>query len=139
MNRRTIAAALLVGLASPVLAQRAGPAYDQAAGIASGRSADAAYDGSAARMPVQPQAAVPFASDARPAASTNVMEVSRPPLTDTYIPNPAAAPAYAPDFIKAPEPAGAENGVPASGGPIGAAVGAFAGLSIGFFLSKLLS
>lgn len=147
MIHRAIAAALLTGLVSPVLAgQFAGPAYDQAAGLAAGRSAEAAYDGSAVRTPVQTQV--------DGALKTGGLAVERPPETVPPSVHPAAAADTVPEpsrdgekgkfFTKRGLTVGAGGAAAGAGigwflgGPLGAAIGALAGFAIGFVLSKLL-
>lgn len=149
MLHRTIAVALLAGLASPVLAapQPTGPAYDQAAGLAAGRSADAVYDGGAARTPVQVQVAG--------ALQTGGLAVERPPetvppsmrpaLTDNAaVPEPSRSAGNGKFFSKTSLLYGAGGAAAGAGvgwlfgGLIGAAIGAVAGFVIAFALSKLL-
>jgi hypothetical protein len=140
MIRRTIAAALLAGLASPVLAgQFASPSYDQAASLANGKAqAGAAYDGSVARGAV----AAPVAGSLRTTPQT--------PLTSAHT-SLQTMPVPAPET----EAAGklpivhvlyGTEGTPAGNGasnPLGAAGGALAGaaigLGIGVAMSKFLS
>ncbi len=147
MIHRTIAAALLLGLASQVLAgEFVSPAYDQAAGMAAGRNADATYDGSAARTAVQAQvdgavATGGLAVETSPAAVT---PASRPALTAAAVPEPAKAPAKGKFFSGRSLLFGAGGAAVGAGvgwflgGPIGAVVGALAGFAIGFLLSKIL-
>lgn len=153
MIHRTIAVVLLAGLASPVLAQTMGPAYDQAAGLAAGHSADAAYDGSAARTPVQPQR-TPVQTQVDGALTTGGLAVERPPetvpptvrpaLTDSTVPEPSRNGENGKFFTKKGLMWGAGAAVVGGGigwwlgGPLGAAIGALAGFAIGFLLSKLL-
>lgn len=144
MIHRTIAAALLVGLAVPVLA--GGPALDQATGLANGRSADAAYDGTPARTAVQTQVngaltTGGLAVETPPAAVTSA---SRPTLTAAAVPSPDKAAEKEPFVTKRGLLWGAGGAVVGGGigwflgGPIGAALGALAGFAIGFALSKVL-
>ena len=153
MIHRTIAAVLLAGLASPVLAQKMGPAYDQAAGLAAGHSADAAYDGSAARTPVQPQR-TPVQTQVDGALATGGLAVERPPetvpptvrpaLTDSAVPEPSRSGDNGKFFTKKGLMYGAGGAAAGAGigwflgGPLGAVIGALAGFAIGFALSKLL-
>lgn len=148
MIQRTIAVALLAGLASPVLANTpaTGPAYDQAASLAAGHSADAVYDGSAARTPV--------AAQVDGALTTGGLAVERPPqtvppsamrpaLTDAAVPEPSHA-ASGKFFSKTSLLYGAGGAAAGAGigwlfgGLLGAAIGAVAGFAIGFLLSKVL-
>jgi hypothetical protein len=147
MIHRTIAAALLVGLASQVLAgEFVSPAYDQAAGMAAGRNADTTYDGTAARTAVQAQVAGAvttggLAVETPPAAIT---PASRPALTANAVPQPAKAPAKEKFFSGRSLLFGAGGAAVGAGvgwvfgGPIGAIIGAIAGFAIGFLLSKIL-
>ncbi len=143
MIRRTIAAALLAGLAAPALAgQFASPTYDQAAGLANGKvQADASYDGSAARAALAPSVAA-----AAPAAPTQTI------LTPVR-------PAFAPEEVPAPSPEAAERKIssvrhvlygadaaPARNGQGrallalgGALTGVATGFGIGFAMSKMLA
>ena len=140
MIRRTIAAALLTGLAAPILAgQFAGPAYDQAAGMAAGRSAGEAYDGNTTRPAVQiPPARIPatdsLAVETAPAAA--LPAIARPGLATIAVPEPTRE-ARTDEFPAEREDGGSRR-VPPLGGCIGAAVGALSGCGIGFLLSKLL-
>jgi len=153
MLHRTIAVALLAGLAAPALANTppTGPAYDQAAGLAAGHSADAVYDGGAARTPVQVQV--------DGALTSGGLAVERPPQTVPPTLRPADA---GPDLPPPPSPddgggtgggkffsktalmfgaGGAAAGAGLGwilGGLLGAAIGAAAGFAIGFIVSKLL-
>ncbi|HEX4046486.1 MAG TPA: hypothetical protein VH309_01555 [Elusimicrobiota bacterium] len=146
MIQRAIVAALLAGLASPVLAGQLGPAYDQAAGLAAGKSADATYDGGPARAAVQAQVAGAVQAGGlaveTPSAAT-APSALRPALTADVVP-----PAPEPSKGKFLTVHGVLFGVGGAavgagvgwvlGGPIGAALGALAGFAIGFLLSKLL-
>jgi hypothetical protein len=149
MIHRTIAVALLAGLASPVLANPApatGPAYDQAAGLAAGRSADAVYDGGAARTPVQAQVAGALQTGGlaveRP--SEAAPSTMRPALTDAAVPEPSHAAGGGKFFNKTTLLYGAGGAATGAGigwllgGLLGAAIGAAAGFAIGFLLSKVL-
>jgi hypothetical protein len=144
MIHRTIAAALLVGLASTVWA--AGPALDQATGLATGRSADTAYDGSPARTAVQTQVSGALttgglAVETPPAAVT---AASRPSLTAASVPSPSKDATKGPFITKRGLLWGAGAATIGGGigwfvgGPIGALIGALAGFAIGFALSKIL-
>jgi hypothetical protein len=147
MIHRTIAAALLVGLGSPVLAgQFASPAYDQAAGMAAGKSADAAYDGSTARTAVQTQVAGALATgglavETPPATLT---AASRPALTAASVPEPTKDATKGKFITKQGLLWGAGGATVGAGvgwflgGPIGAVIGGLAGFAIGFLLSKIL-
>lgn len=143
MIHRAVAAALLAGLASPVLAARlAGPAYNQAAGMAAGKNPDAAYDGSPARTELQsPTSAAPtavLAAETSPASAS----AARAALT-AEIPEPTRTNAQT-NFWKNNFFLGV-GGI-ASGafagwllcGPVGAVVGAFIGFSISFAVSTFL-
>ena len=147
MIHRTIAAVLLATLASPVLAQRSTvPAYDQAAGLAAGHSPDAAYDGSAARTPVQAQVsgALKTGGLAVERPSETVPSSMHPALTDEAVPEPTRTADNGKFFSKTSLLYGADGAAAGAGigwlfgGLLGAAVGALAGLVIGFTLSKLL-
>ncbi|HXT00454.1 MAG TPA: hypothetical protein VN915_07245 [Elusimicrobiota bacterium] len=149
MIHRTIAVALLAGLASPVLANTTptGPAYDQAAGLAAGRSADAVYDGGAARTPVQVQVdgALQTGGLAVERPPETVPPSARPALTDaTAVPEPSHAAGGGKFFSKTSLLYGAGGAAAGAGigwlfgGLLGAAIGAAAGFLIGFALSKLL-
>lgn len=152
MIHRTIAVALLAGLASPVLANPApatGPAYDQAAGLAAGRSAEAVYDGGAARTPVQVQvdgALTPggLAVEA-PRPPQTVPPTSRPATLDQELPPPPTPDDGGGKFFSKTSLLYGAGGAAAGagigwlfGGLLGAAIGAAAGFAIGFVLSKLL-
>ena len=148
MIHRTIAALLLTGLASPVLAASlAGPAYDQAAGMAAGKSADAAYDGSTARTAVRTQVdgAVKTGDLAVEKPSAEAPTTVRTAPTTAAVPEPAHDAAKGPFFTRratvaggAGAAAGAVAGFFLGGGLFGAAIGALAGFAIGFALSKML-
>jgi hypothetical protein len=147
MIHRTIAAVLLAGLASPVLAQRSpGPAYDQAAGLAAGRSPDAAYDGGAARTPVQTQVdgALKTGGLAVERPPETVPPSMRPALTDSAVPEPARTADNGKFFSKTSLLYGAGGAAAGAGigwlfgGLLGAAIGALAGFVIAFAVSKLL-
>jgi hypothetical protein len=136
MIRRTIAAALLAGLGSPVLAsQFASQTYDQAANLANGKTqSNAAYDGNAAR------GAVPF-----PAAAAAPTAPAQTILTPAH-PAAAEAPVPAPSPEATEKLFGVRNvlyggGAPVENGlgrPLGALAGVAVGLGIGFAMSKLL-
>jgi hypothetical protein len=141
MIRRTIVAALLAGLASPVLAgQFASPSYDQAANLANGKAqAGAAYDGSVARGAV----AAPIAGSLRTTPQTPLSSV-HPSLQTMPVPAPETeTSAQLPNVrhvLYGNDGAPAEN---APSNPLGAAGGALAGaalgLGIGVAMSKFLS
>ena len=141
MLNRIVAAALLVGLACPVLA---GPILDQAAGLAGGKSGDLVYDGSTAKS-AAPQVdgtlktGDPLATAGKPA--------SRPALTAGFVPTPPHDAPKKKDSVKRDVIVGLIGAAAAVrvgfslgliGGPIGAVVGALLGFAIGFFLSKRL-
>jgi hypothetical protein len=144
MIHRTIAAALLVGLASSVWA--GGPAMDQATGLATGRSADTAYDGSPARAAVQTQVngALTTGGLAVETPPSALASASRPSLTAAAVPSPAKDASKGPLITKRGLLWGAGGAAVGggigwfAGGPIGAIIGALAGFAIGFVLSKLL-
>jgi len=147
MIHRTIAAALLIGLASPALA---GVAMDQANGLTTGRSPDAVFDGSAPRAAVQTQV--------DGALKTGDLAVEAPPVPPASVTGAAHTASYAAAPVPEPTQDGTKGkfftkrgltiGVGGAvaggaigwllGGPIGAAIGALAGFAIGFLLSKLL-
>lgn len=145
MIHRAIAALLLAGTAAAASAAPfASPTYNEAADLANGKSAEAAYDGGAARGAVTREVkgaltagelSVPAAT-ARPASGRDVLR---------------AAPVPAPDkadkegFFGASSLKMGGGGAILGGfigwllgGPIGAAIGAAAGFGIGFLMSKLL-
>jgi len=143
MIQRTFVAALLAGLASPVLAaQLVGPAYNQATGMAMGKNPDAAYDGSPARTELPGQiAAAPtpvLAAETSPAATS----AARPALT-ADIPEPPRTNAQTTFWRNnlVLGVVGITSGARVGwilGGPVGAVVGAFVGFSISFAVSTLL-
>lgn len=148
MIHRTIAVALLAGLAAPALANTppTGPAYDQAAGLAAGRSADAVYDGNAARTPVQVQVdgALQTGGLSVERPPETVPPTARPALVDENVPAPSHAAGNGKFFNKTSLLYGAGGAAAGAGigwlfgGLLGAAIGAVAGFAIGFLLSKIL-
>jgi len=145
MDRRTIAAALLLLLGTAASAGEIGPAYGQAADIAAGRTApETGYDGSAARLAVSEQVkgALTTGGLTVPAASP---VSSRTLLAPKPVPPPA--PQEKERFFSVSRHnltmggGGAIAGALAGwllGGPLGALIGAAAGFAIGFLLSKFL-
>jgi hypothetical protein len=147
MMNRTILAALLAGLASPVLAAAfPSQTYEQAAGMVNGKSANTTYDGSTTQSAVEAQAsAVPAApAVAAPAAAPSS---SRTSLT-ADVPEPPTVEKKG-SFIKSlftkralmVGAGGAAIGGGLGflvGGPLGAVIGALAGFLIGVAMSKVL-
>src|SRR6185312_2831440 len=146
MIHRTIAVALLAGLAAPALANTppTGPAYDQAAGLAAGHSADAVYDGGAARTPVQVQvdgALTQGGLAVEHPVPPAVIKADVPP----DLPPPPSPPSDSGLFNKTSLMYGAGGAAVGGGigwlfgGLLGAVIGAVAGFAIGFVLSKFMS
>ena len=145
MIHRTIATALLIGLASPVLAQKfASPTYDQAAGMAAGKSADATYDGGPARSAVQTQVSGALTTGGLAVEPPSVTAASRPGLAAAKVPEPGKESSKGKFFTTRGLLFGAGGAAAGAGigwllgGPIGAVIGALAGFVIGFALSKIL-
>jgi hypothetical protein len=148
MINRTIAVALLAGLASPVLAGAfPSPALEQVTGMSNGsKSANNTYDGSLTQTPVQAQTAGSI-SNAAPAEAPAVTTPSRQALAaDVPAPPKAAAKgSFIKNLInKRSLMMGAGGAVVGGGvgfllgGPLGAAIGAIGGFLIGLVLSKVL-
>lgn len=151
MIRRTIAAVLLAGLSSPLLAAvqfaNTGQAYDQAASLSTGKSLSTMYDGGAAHGS-SVQVPAPGASATDATAAQNAPSVQAPAISSA-------------ESLKVPSPdkdggksglfgfsrrsllygsGGAALGAIAGspGGVVGALVGALIGFAIGYLLSKIL-
>jgi hypothetical protein len=157
MINRTIAVALLAGLASPVLAGAfLGPAYDQANGINTVKSADSTFDGSTPRTAVQapvagaqpagvPAVTAPLAATvtaAPPALSTEALAAEKSQTKGSFVKNLEAKAKGI--FNKRSLELGAGGAMAGAGlgflfgGPLGAVVGALVGFGIGLVLSKML-
>lgn len=148
MDRRTIAAALLLGLALPAAAAAGGPGfqsetYNEASDMAGGRaSANAVYDGSAQRDPVRGEVSGALATGGlavpTPPAPAKARDVLRP--ADVPAPETAHEGLFNSRSLAFGAGGAAVGGVIGwlVGGPLGGLIGAAVGFAIGFVLSKFL-
>jgi hypothetical protein len=148
MMNRTILAALLAGLAAPVLAGvSGGPTFQQASELAEGRSANAAYDGNLTQTAVSAQAGALTAGAPSVQTPAAAPQSARSSLT-AAVPEPPTVEKKG-SFIKSiftkrALMVGAGGAVVGGGlgflvgGPLGAVLGALAGFLIGVAMSKFL-
>lgn len=145
MIRGTIAAALLVGLASSAaLAAPVGPAYNQAADLAAGKNAGSVYDGSSGRGLIREEVngAMMKGELAVPAVSTHAA-TGRDLLKDAAVPAPDKSTDEGFFSGKSLKMGGGGAILGAFlgfllGGPMGALIGAGVGLGLGFATSKFV-